>query len=55
MNENDKETLKHFGIIMLAALAGGILGAWLLSGLKSNTAKILFAVILVAGGIKMLF
>lgn len=27
MNENDKETLKHFGIIMLAALAGGILGA----------------------------
>ena len=35
--------------------AGGILGAWLLSGLKSNTAKIIFAVILVAGGIKMLF
>lgn len=39
----------------LGVVAGGIVGALLLSKLKGNTAKIIFAVILVAGGIKMLF
>ena len=38
----------------LGVVLGGILGALLLSKLKGNTAKIIFAVVLVAGGIKML-
>lgn len=36
-------------------VVGGIVGALLLSRLKGNTVKIIFAAILVAGGIKMLF
>ena len=39
----------------LGVVAGGALGALLLSKLKGNTAKIIFAVVLIAGGIKMLF
>ena len=39
----------------LGVVAGGVVGALLLSKLKGNTAKIIFAVVLVAGGIKMLF
>lgn len=34
---------------------GGIVGALILSRIKSNTAKIIFAAVLIAGGIKMLF
>lgn len=34
---------------------GGVAGALLLSKLKGNTAKIIFALVLIAGGIKMLF
>lgn len=41
--------------VTLGVVAGGVLGALLLSKLKSNVAKIIFAVVLVAGGIKMLF
>ena len=40
---------------MLGVVVGGVVGALLLSKLKGNTAKIIFAVVLVAGGIKMLF
>ena len=40
---------------MLGVVLGGIAGALLLSKLKGNTAKIIFALVLVAGGIKMLF
>lgn len=39
----------------LGVVAGGIVGALLLSKLKGNTAKLIFALVLVAGGIKMLF
>ncbi len=39
-----------FGVVV-----GGVVGALLLSRLKGNTAKIIFAVVLIAGGIKMLF
>lgn len=39
----------------LGVVAGGILGALILAKLKGNTAKIIFAVVLIAGGIKMLF
>ena len=39
----------------LGVVAGGVLGALLLSKLKGNTAKIIFAIVLVAGGVKMLF
>lgn len=39
----------------LGVVVGGIAGALLLSRLKGNTAKIIFAVVLIAGGIKMLF
>ena len=39
----------------LGVVAGGALGAMLLSKLKGNTAKIIFAVVLIAGGVKMLF
>ncbi len=39
----------------LGVVAGGIAGALLLSKLKGNTAKIIFAVVLIAGGVKMLF
>lgn len=38
----------------VGVVAGGIAGALLLSKLKSNTAKIIFAVVLIAGGVKML-
>lgn len=41
--------------VTLGVVVGGILGALLLSKLKSNVAKIIFAVVLIAGGIKMLF
>jgi len=41
--------------VTLGVVTGGILGALLLSKLKSNVAKIIFAVVLIAGGIKMLF
>ncbi len=39
----------------LWATFGVVVGALLLSRLKGNTAKIIFAVVLIAGGIKMLF
>ncbi len=39
----------------LGVFLGGIVGALLLNKLKGNTAKILFAVLLIAGGVKMLF
>ena len=39
----------------LGVVVGGIIGALLLSKLKSNVAKIIFAVVLIAGGIKMFF
>ena len=39
----------------LGVVVGGIVGALLLSKLKGNTAKIIFAIVLIAGGIKMLF
>lgn len=39
----------------LGVVGGGVVGALLLSKLKGNTAKIIFAIVLVAGGIKMLF
>ncbi len=39
----------------IGVVAGGIVGALLLSKLKSNTAKLIFALVLVAGGIKMFF
>ncbi len=38
----------------LGVVIGGIVGALLLSKLKGNTAKIIFALVLVFGGIKML-
>ena len=41
--------------VTLGVVVGAILGALLLSKLKSNVAKIIFAVVLIAGGIKMLF
>ena len=39
----------------LGVVAGGIVGALLLSKIKGNVAKIVFALVLIAGGIKMLF
>lgn len=39
----------------LGGVAGGLLGALLLSGIKGNVAKIIFAAVLIAGGIKMFF
>ena len=39
----------------LGVVIGGVVGAMLLSKLKGNVAKIIFAVVLIAGGIKMLF
>ncbi len=39
----------------LGVVAGGILGALILAKLKGNTTKIIFAVVLIVGGIKMLF
>ena len=39
----------------LGVVAGGIVGALLLSRIKGNVAKIIFAIVLIAGGIKMLF
>ncbi len=36
-------------------VCGGIVGAVLLSKLKGNVAKLIFALVLVVGGIKMLF
>ena len=39
----------------LGVVVGGIVGALALSKLKGNVAKIIFAVVLIAGGIKMLF
>lgn len=41
--------------VTLGVVVGGVLGALLLSKLKSNVAKIIFAVVLIAGGIKMFF
>lgn len=41
--------------VTLGVVVGGILGALLLSKLKSNVAKIIFAVVLIAGGVKMFF
>lgn len=38
----------------LGVVIGGIAGALLLSKLKGNVAKIVFAVVLIAGGIKMI-
>lgn len=40
--------------VTLGVVAGGVLGALLLSKLKSNVLKIIFAVVLILGGIKML-
>lgn len=39
----------------VGVVSGGIVGALLLSELRGNTAKIIFAAVLVAGGVKMLF
>ena len=39
----------------IGVVVGGIVGALLLSKLKGNTAKIIFAVVLISGGVKMLF
>ena len=39
----------------LGVVVGGIVGALLLSKIKGNIAKILFAIVLIAGGVKMLF
>lgn len=39
----------------LGVVAGGVVGALLLSKLKGNVAKIIFAVVLILGGIKMFF
>lgn len=41
--------------VTLGVVVGGVVGALLLSKLKSNVAKIIFAVILILGGIKMFF
>ena len=41
--------------VTLGVVVGGIVGALLLSKLKSNVAKIIFAIILIAGGVKMFF
>lgn len=41
--------------VTLGVVVGGVLGALLLSKLKSNVAKIIFAIVLIAGGIKMFF
>ena len=41
--------------VTLGVTAGGILGALLLSNLSDKTVKIVFAVILICGGIKMMF
>ncbi len=39
----------------LGVIAGGAAGALLLNKLKGNVAKIIFALVLIAGGIKMFF
>ncbi len=39
----------------LGVVAGGIVGALLLKKIKGNVAKIIFALVLIAGGIKMFF
>ena len=39
----------------LGVVVGGVIGALLLNKIKGNVAKIIFAVVLVAGGIKMFF
>lgn len=39
----------------LGVVAGGAMGALLLSKIKGNVAKIIFAAVLIAGGIKMFF
>ena len=39
----------------LGVVVGGVVGALLLSKIKGNVAKIIFALVLVAGGVKMLF
>ena len=41
--------------VTLGVVVGGILGALLLSRLKSSVAKIIFALVLIAGGVKMFF
>ena len=41
--------------VTLGVVVGGIVGAVALSKLKSNVLKIIFAVVLIAGGIKMFF
>lgn len=40
--------------VTLGVVVGGIVGALLLSKLKGNVVKIIFAVILIAGGMKLL-
>lgn len=39
----------------LGVVVGGIVGALLLSKIKGNVAKIIFALVLIAGGLKMFF
>lgn len=39
----------------LGVVVGGVVGALLLSKIKGNAAKIIFAVVLIAGGVKMFF
>ena len=39
----------------LGVIVGGVVGALLLSKLKGNVAKIIFALVLIAGGVKMFF
>ena len=41
--------------ISLGVVVGGIVGALLLCKLKSNVAKMIFAAVLIAGGVKMFF
>lgn len=39
----------------LGVVIGGVVGALLLNKLKGNAAKLIFALVLIAGGIKMFF
>lgn len=40
--------------VTLGVAGGGILGAFILNKINSNTAKIIFAIVLILGGLKML-
>lgn len=51
---NNKLPLLELGLVSLGVAIGGVLGALLLNKLNSNVAKLIFALFLVLGGIKML-